>query len=290
MKKVLFATSALVASAGIASADITLTGTADFGFKDSGANGTDAYIHAETDFGISASAVTDNGYTIGATIDLDDDLGGNGAVTDTEISLSGDFGKLSFGELAAAQDGHGLADVGFDGIGIDDDVEVHRVTSTADLVYSTTFNDMSVTVSYAMGTTEAGSADDGDYGILLGFTNSGLGVTLGMDVDDSDASSDTSTSLGLTYSVSGLNLAGFFADDSTNSSTGFSASYAMDANTTITAVYGSTDVANDKSDFGVGFKTNLGGGVSFAGGVGRTDHDTRGNSRTVTDLGFNVAF
>ena len=284
MKKVLLATSALVASAGIASADITLTGGADFGMKDSGANGTDAYIHAETDFNIVASATTDNGYTIGASIDLDDDLTAAGSVSDTEISLSGDFGTLSFGELAAAQDGHGLADVGFDGIGIDDDVEARRTTSTADLKYATTFGDMSVTVTYALGTSAAGAATDGDYGILLGFDNAGFGVTVGMDVDDDGGANDTSTSLGLTYTVGEIDLAGFFADDSTNSASGFSASYAMDANTTITAVYGSTDVAGDKSDFGVGFKTNLGGGVSFAGAVGRVD------SNTVTDLGFNVAF
>jgi outer membrane protein OmpU len=284
MKKVLLATSALVASAGIASADITLTGGADFGMKDTGVNGTDAYIHAETDFNIVATATTDNGYTIGASIDIDDDLSAAGSVTDTEITLSGDFGTLSFGELAAAQDGHGLADVGFDGIGIDDDVEARRTTSTADLKYATTFGDMSVTVTYALGTSAAGAATDGDYGILLGFDNAGFGVTVGMDVNDDGGANDTSTSLGLTYTVGEINLAGFFADDSTNSASGFSASYAMDANTTITGVYGSTDVAGDKSDYGIGFKTNLGGGVSFAGAVGSVD----GN--TVTDLGFNVAF
>jgi len=213
MKKVLLATSALVASAGIASADITLTGGADFGMKDSGVNGTDAYIHAETDFNIVATATTDNGYTIGASIDLDDDLSAAGSVSDTEISLSGDFGTLSFGELAAAQDGHGLADVGFDSLGVDDDVEARRTTSSADLKYATTFGDMSVTVTYALGTSAAGAATDGDYGILLGFDNAGFGVTVGMDVDDDGGANDTSTSLGLTYTVGEINLAGFFADD-----------------------------------------------------------------------------
>jgi len=284
MKKVLLATSALVASAGIASADITLTGGADFGMKDSGVNGTDAYIHAETDFNIVATATTDAGYVIGASIDLDDTADAAGSVNDTEVSISGPFGKITIGEVAAAADGHGLADVGFDGIGVDDDVEAERPLGTADIAYSTTFNDMSVTLTYALGTTAAGAATDGDFGILLGFSNAGFGVTVGYDVDDSATVNDSRTSLGLTYSVGGIDLAGFFADAGDNSGTGFSASYAMDAATTLTAVYGSTDNAGDKSDFGVGFKTNLGGGVSLAGGVGRVD------SNTVTDLGFNVAF
>ena len=290
MKKVLLATSALVASAGIASADITLTGSADFGIKDSGANGTDAYIHNEIDINVVASATTDAGYTIGASIDIDDQTGATaGSVSDQETYISGPFGKITVGDVSAAADGHGLADVGFDALGVDDDVEDIRALGSADVVYSTTFNDMSVTISYAMGTTAAGAATDGDYGILLGFSNSGLGVTLGYDVDDSATTNDSRTSLGLTYAVGGINFAGFFADNSTNSATGFSASYALDADTTVTAVYGSTDVAADKSDFGIGFKTNLGGGVSLAGGVGRVDA-TAGTSTTVTDLGFNVAF
>ncbi|MBF9054035.1 porin [Rhodobacterales bacterium LSUCC1028] len=290
MKKVLFATTALIATAGVASADIAITGTADFGFKDTGVNGTDAYIHNEIDFNIVASTTTDAGYTIGASIDLDDQTGATaGSTGDQETYISGPFGTITVGDVDAAADGHGLADVGFDGLTIDDDVEAIRALGNADIKYNTTVGGVAVTLTYSMGTTAAGAATDGDYGVLVGFNQNGFGVTLGYDVDDSATVNDSRTSLGLTYSVGGVNLAGFFADNSTNSATGFSASYAIDANTTVTAVYGSTDVAGDKSDFGVGFSTNLGGGVKLAGGVGRADA-TAGTTTTVADLGFNIAF
>lgn len=295
MKKVLLATSALVASAGIASADLTLTGSADFGFRDTGAINTDGFIHNEIDFNIVATTTTDAGYIIGAHLDIDDDAtaANGGVVGDAETYISGPFGKITVGEVAAAPDGHGLADVGFDGIGIDEDVDGIRALPAADIVYSTTVNDMSVTVSYAMGVTAAGAASDGDWGVLIGFDAGELGLTVGYSDDSSEANGAAGSgaaSLGVTYSVGGINLAGFFADDSVNSGTGFSASYALDANTTISAVYGSTDIAADKSDFGVGFATKLGGGVTLAGGVGRTDDAVQGTSETAMDLGFNVAF
>jgi len=294
MKKVLLATSALVASAGIASADITITGTADVGFKDEGTRNTGAYIHNEIDFNIVASTTTDAGYTIGASIDLDDQTGAtDGSTGDQETYISGAFGKLTVGDVSAAADGHGIADVGFDGLTVDDDIEALRYPGAAqDMVFSTTVGDMSVTLSYAAGTTAAGAASDGDFGALIGFDAGEFGVTVGYSDDSSAASGAAGAgamSAGITYDVGGISLAGFFADNSVNSGSAFSASYAIDANTTVTAVYASTNAANDKSDFGIGFKTSLGGGVSLAGGIGRVD-PTAGTSVTAADLGFNIAF
>ena len=294
MKKVLLATSALVASAGIASADITLSGSADIGVKDTGATNTGGFVHNEIDFNIVASTTTDGGYTFGASVDIDDQTGSTaGSVSDQETYISGPFGKITVGDVSAAADGHGLAEVGFDGIGVDDDLDGLRYNdAVADVVFSTTVESMSVTLSYAAGTTAAGAASDGDFGVLVGFDAGEFGVTVGYSDDSSVASGGAGAgamSLGLTYDVGGISLAGFFADNSVNSGSGFSASYALDANTTISAVYNSTDITSDKSDFGIGFSTNLGGGVKLAGGIGRVDA-TAGTSETAADLGFNIAF
>ena len=294
MKKVLLATSALVASAGIASADITLSGSADIGVKDTGATNTGGFVHNEIDFNIVASTTTDGGYTFGESVDIDDQTGSTaGSVSDQETYISGPFGKITVGDVSAAADGHGLAEVGFDGIGVDDDLDGLRYNdAVADVVFSTTVESMSVTLSYAAGTTAAGAASDGDFGVLVGFDAGEFGVTVGYSDDSSVASGGAGAgamSLGLTYDVGGISLAGFFADNSVNSGSGFSASYALDANTTISAVYNSTDITSDKSDFGIGFSTNLGGGVKLAGGIGRVDA-TAGTSETAADLGFNIAF
>jgi len=288
MKKVLLATSALVASAGFASADITLTGGADFGIKDSGVASTNAYVHSELDFNIVASTTTDNGYTIGASLDIDDDSTGstNGLIEDEEIFISGAFGTITTGDVAPAADKHGVATVGFDGIGVDTDIEALDTRGTADINYSTTVNNMAITLSYNMGQAATADGDEGDWGMFVSFdAGNGFGVTASYAVDDSAAASaDAAYALGLSYDLEGITLNAYFADNETNGGSAFSASYALDANTTISAVYASTDVSGDESDFGIGFKTSLGGGVSLAGGIGEVDNNT------VTDLGFNVAF
>jgi len=287
MKKVLLATSALVASAGIASADITLTGSADFGIKDDGVASTNAYVHSEIDINVVASATTDNGYTIGASMDIDDASDASaGTVSDQEVSISGAFGTITVGDVAHAADKHGVATVGYDGIGVDTDIEALDFRGTADINYSTTVNDMAITLSYNMGQSATADGDEGDWGMFVSFdAGNGFGVTASYTVDDSAAAAaDAAYALGLSYDLEGIALNAYFADNETNGGSAFSASYELDANTTISAVYASTDVANDESDFGIGFKTDLGGGVSLAGGIGEVDNNT------VTDLGFNVAF
>jgi len=287
MKKVLLATSALVASAGIASADITLTGSADFGIKDDGVASTNAYVHSEIDINVVASATTDNGYTIGASMDIDDASdAAAGTVSDQEVYISGAFGTITVGDVAHAADKHGVATVGYDGIGVDTDIEALDFRGTADINYSTTVNDMAITLSYNMGQSATADGDEGDWGMFVSFdAGNGFGVTASYTVDDSAAAAaDAAYALGLSYDLEGIALNAYFADNETNGGSAFSASYELDANTTISAVYASTDVANDESDFGIGFKTDLGGGVSLAGGIGEVDNNT------VTDLGFNVAF
>jgi outer membrane protein OmpU len=118
MKSVLFATTALVASAGVAAAqDITFEGSAaaGIGYNDASGN-TDAY--SSVDFDVIFSGSTDNGLTFGATIDtsvgtsldigevgstnFDEDAGDPAFVEEDgtfglgSIFISGDFGTLTF--------------------------------------------------------------------------------------------------------------------------------------------------------------------------------------------------
>ena len=72
MKKILFATTALVATAGYAAADITVSGGANMGVKyQEDRAGGETYTYTELDFGINASGTTDSGIEFGASIDLD---------------------------------------------------------------------------------------------------------------------------------------------------------------------------------------------------------------------------
>ena len=117
MRKVLLATTALVAMGGVsaASADITLSGTASYNYitnSGSGGSGTAGPANAESrdmsttvDANIAMSSALDNGMTIDGLVSLDE-----GGVDDSGWSISGDFGKLAFG--GTANDGFGTTATG----------------------------------------------------------------------------------------------------------------------------------------------------------------------------------
>ncbi len=83
MKKLLISTTALVAVAGIAHAEVTLTGTAEAGITQ-GTNKDDALgYHTDMDVNFRGVGTTDSGFQFGATIDLDEVSNG---ISDKELS------------------------------------------------------------------------------------------------------------------------------------------------------------------------------------------------------------
>ena len=114
MKKVLFATTAIVAFAGAASADVALSGGAELGIADSGAAGEEVGFHSSVDVRFTMTGETDGGLAFGATVDLDDALETGatnqiGDLTDDQnadytIFVSGAFGTLTFGDTDGAMD------------------------------------------------------------------------------------------------------------------------------------------------------------------------------------------
>ena len=107
MRKVLLATTALVAVGGVsaASADISISGAASYTYVSGSGTGfaSDSNSNSTTtDFDIDGSTILDNGMTITGKISLDE-----GGVDDDGFTIVGDFGTLAFGGLA--NDSHGAA-------------------------------------------------------------------------------------------------------------------------------------------------------------------------------------
>ena len=104
MKKLLIATTALVATAGMAAADVKLTGYAEIGMTDAGGtNGME--MHSDMDIGFKLSGASDNGLTFGASIDLDEVSGGIASTGGSQaINVSGAFGTLTMGDTDGAMD------------------------------------------------------------------------------------------------------------------------------------------------------------------------------------------
>jgi outer membrane protein OmpU len=188
MKKVLFATTALVATAGVASAEVAVTGWAEmglFGGDNAMGMGIETQFFTDIDVLFRMSGETDNGLTFGAGVDLDE----NGAFTVNDdggafVFLSGNFGTVTMGDTDGALD-WALTEAWVGNAGsIADDETAHAgaLGSYGDgaydgqiLRYDNTFGDFGVAVSVEMDddlSPASGTPGDGitrDTGFAIGF-------------------------------------------------------------------------------------------------------------------------
>ncbi|WGW04998.1 porin [Tropicibacter oceani] len=105
MKKILFATTALVATAGAASADIALSGWAEMGIVGGDRYGDNAQFHTDIDVSFTMTGEADNGLTFGAVVDLDENGAfGNGTQGGETIHVAYGAAKLTMGDVDGAFD------------------------------------------------------------------------------------------------------------------------------------------------------------------------------------------
>jgi len=187
MRKVLLATTALVAFGGVtaANADISISGNYEWEFtqKDSGSTfGDDGHIN------IKAVEAADNGMTFTAMTTF----GGGTAANTTQnnyIQVDGDFGTVYLGNV----DGNGASSLMDGALGRNKDIEGQLGAGGQ--------------------TTDSGTADtaiflDGGADIIYMSTSvGGLQVGFGADLTDADNdATDGAVDMAATYSMAGVNL------------------------------------------------------------------------------------
>jgi len=119
----LIATTALVATAGIANAEVAVSGAAKAGLVYNSEGGEKTRLLSSATVIFDATGETDGGMTFGFNANII--VTNNGSVDndDTTVYMSGAFGKLSFGAVAEADEQAGLSDIGWDGLDVDDIAE-----------------------------------------------------------------------------------------------------------------------------------------------------------------------
>lgn len=281
MKKILFASTALVMTAGVASAEITFGGSANFGIADKGAG---VIVKNEIDFDIKGSGETDGGIKFGASLDLDgaysDSNGaqgtgitgvagnGEGAIGDPEVYIEVNGLKLTVGNIGEAQDVGGISDVGFDGLGVDDVVDGLRENGSDDIRVDYSFGDIAVAVSMDSANSQWAASVSGsvqDFTFALGYR-------------DNDGTTDTNVTVG--YSMGAVSFNATWAEAGAVDGYGLDVSYTQ-GDLTVTAAYadsGATDA------YGVGASYSLGGGAAIAGGIAEV------GGTSVYDLGMTFSF
>lgn len=303
MKKVLFATTALVASAGFAAAEVSLSGSAEMGVIGGGAvaanNAATTQFHHDLDVKFSLSGETDNGLTFGATIDLDE-LDGSASANTTlapitivtapggdisntsgphSVWISGAFGTLTMGDTDGALD-WALQEVNLVGGSIDDSETIHAgfngnagLDGSNDgqiLRYDYSFGDFAFAASVELD--DLGATDDVfglgvTYGADLGgvVLGLGLGYQTFSNLDFWGASVDADFGNGFVAGISYMDM------DTAGDHFGIGLGYTMDA-LSVGLNYGEFSTGAD--GFGLAVNYDLGGAVvQFGYGDGNVAGD-----------------
>lgn len=292
MKKVLFATTALVASAGIASAQgVSLSGMAEMGIVGGGVYGDEVQFWTDVDVTFTFAGETDNGLTFGGSVDLDENFAFAGTTQGGEtIFISGAFGTLTMGDTDGALD-WALQDVGMNAT-IDDAHTTHFGYNGNNVMdgfdgkdgqiarYDYSFGDFSFAASVEIDDT---GVDDATFGVGAKYSTSFGGVDVGFGVGYQMASGPgfDSSAVGVSADVKfggGFQIIANYTsyDDvvtifgATDSHYGIGVGYTTGA-ISVSVNYGAWDAPGDPQGYGVQAAYDLGGGAEIQAGYGYSE-------------------
>ena len=262
MKKVLFASTALVLTAGVASAEITLSGSGHMGVM---YDGTDVVVKHGVSLSFSGSGETDGGLSFGGSHGIADGCAFDG---DFSVFIATNGLTLTTGnDVDNAADVGGLADVGYDGLGVDNVAE------------GATLGAADVNISYAFGdVTAAASISDSGDDWAIGVSASFDAITVALGLDDDNGS--TTVVVGAGYSAGAVSGEVYYAsNDDADDTYGVEVSYTS-GDVTVTGVFADGGASEA---YGIGVAYDL-GGATLAGGVAEVA------GTTVADLGISFDF
>lgn len=307
MKKVLFATTALVATAGVAAADVSFGGYGRFGafYLENAAD--EVTMTSRFRLIVTATAESDNGLKFGAQtrLQLDNMESGYGDASadlvtgDVSFSNRGGFNAVRYwvstGGLEVSMN-HvqgaiefmpGMYDgsVGLTGLGY-----ANVVYGGADAYTSGNVGRQGIDVKYSSGAFSAHLSHSLDNAFNDNFSRTALYVAYSMNqyeiaaaFQDSDVVGDTEWALTASGSFGPAKVTLQVADNDGDMKYGLAASGKIGAATTILG-YVNHDEAIDDENYGLGVSHSLGGGTSIEGGVASLAGTTR------ADLGLKFNF
>jgi outer membrane protein OmpU len=307
MKKLLLASTALVATAGIAAADVTLSGGARFGIIDTG---TETVITNRFTINIDGNTTIDSGAELFARVRI---RGGNEAGEDARIAAAVADGPdatsasavsaprvgmtsggmtLAVGNINGALESTpglysgavGLTGLGWGNLPVNNSAAGSWFWDSfssggggangVEVIYSA--GDMGIHVSHS----EVSDQTSAHISYAFGDWTAALAM-----LDDGDGPEATLITLGGSLGSANVGLKYADVDDGADSSdsTTVWASFDVASGTTVTGYF--TSIDNDATDdsYGLGFTHSL-GGATLAGGVSSIDDTTR------ADLGVRFGF
>lgn len=301
MKSILLASASIVAFAGAAAAEVTFSGSAEFGYNDTdldpgvGNDDDSDGFYWSSDITLALSQPLNNGLTasVGVGIDLSDgDLGSPLSASDFVLSLTSENSGLYFGATDTAAGLHYTAAVsGMDNDGftsgtdnpvVRGDITYGGVSASVSLIVnqddpsetdqlsvgaSGSFGNFTFGVGYqeeADGGFEANDDFEGDgiFAVEVGTTFAGAAVTLAY---AQDQTTDTdSIGVAASYTFGMVTVGAYYAMQDAGDNYGISADYA-NGPITVGVYYDVEDGADD--DWGIEGSYDVGNGITAYAGV-----------------------
>ena len=309
MKKILFATTALVATAGVAAADVTLSGYGRFGIDYiegrtlAGANNETA-VSSRFRLSIDGSTEADNGLSFGARIRFEQD-GANEAIINNQFNSARFYAKaggleVGVGNILGAMDslpGIYSGSLGLTGLGwgnVVTNFNSHTYDSKTngvapegvELIYS----GGNWTAHLSHGDLPGRQLDRTEIGGSFTFNDWTIGMALATRPDALETGTNGVLTIGGKLGAANIGLAfaqNEYATVKRNAIT-LSGSFEVGAATTIKAYIAKDEVwapvpGRDEMAYGIGVSHNLGGGASIQGGI----VDLHGQTRADLGVLFN---
>lgn len=305
MRKVLFATTALVALGGVsaASADISVSASSSFNYVTSngGAEAAeDRDVSTQTDVGISAATTLDNGMSVTAKIGIDE---ANGAKDDYGMTITGDFGTVSMGGLASDTLGAMSTDVTADEAWDLDaayiDPANEHVPHMDVSIALPSISGLNVVVGMVDGDTVGASEADGDgSGFGLSYSTTGsMPVTISYASYSTGAANSEVSSIGVSVTAGDATIKAAANETGDYTGTSVGATYTVSDQLSVAAYTGtgedSTDADYEAEMTGMGLTYTITPGLSMS--ITHNDFTGKGaaagtQSGSRTALAIDVSF
>ena len=295
MRKILLASTALVAltSASAMATDISISGSSEIVLDMGDSATTDQSSFAtENDIHINFTNTTDSGITTSMTYGMDD---ANNAADDLNVSISGDFGTISYSGAGTGDD-HALTARDNEAGGTPEENTGTLPTGT----YTGSLPQLGTALTYALPTIVDG------LGIAASFENDAAGsdaasyaVTyaagpLSLVYGEVRGHTRTDTHVGVAISVAGANLSiAKNSDDGQREATLMGATYAVTPELTLGIEMDKGENGTAAQDFNmtaIGATYQIATGLSASFTSTETDSGTDANDSNFTSVGLHVAW
>ena len=279
MKKVLFATTAVVMTAGVAAAEVSVGGDGRMGVIIT--DGGDLSFTSRIRISFSASGETDAGLSFGGSIRADNS-GGGASGTAGSVFVEGTFGKISMGDVSGAPEAAvgDLSGVGLTGLGDFNELLYLSNSDRPAARWDYTTGDLGIHVS----ADNPGAAGDPALGVAITYAMGDISFGLGHE----EAGNVGHTVAGVTAGFGDATVKAVYGDasDIDFSQYGLSVDFVTGA-TTITAFWLHSELGVLENDAqGIGIAYDLGGGASIKAGIADSDALTDASY----DLGISMSF